>query len=146
MPSLRRWKLLRPAKTNAIRPILPCCAARLVTAQETEEGHRWAGSKIKALTGGDTVTARFMRQDFFSYMPQFKLMIAGNHKPSLRNVDEAIKRRFNLVPFAVTIPENERDPELQEKLKAEWPGILQWAIEGVLNGRPWACSLDRRAP
>lgn len=107
--------------------------ARLVTAQETEEGHRWAESKIKALTGGDTVTARFMRQDFFSYMPQFKLMIAGNHKPSLRNVDEAIKRRFNLVPFAVTIPENERDPELQEKLKAEWPGILQWAIEGCLE-------------
>jgi putative DNA primase/helicase len=55
--------------------------ARLVTAIETEEGRRWAESKIKALTGGDRIAARFMRQDFFEYTPQFKLMIAGNHKP-----------------------------------------------------------------
>jgi putative DNA primase/helicase len=106
--------------------------ARVVMAQETEEGHRWAESRIKAMTGGDPVTARFMRQDFFTYQPQFKLMIAGNHKPSLRNVDEAMRRRFNLIPFTVTIPKHERDPALQEKLKAEWPGILQWAIEGCL--------------
>jgi putative DNA primase/helicase len=78
--------------------------ARLVTAQETEDGHHWAESKIKALTGGDPVSARFMRQDFFTYQPSFKLIVAGNHRPSLRNVDEAIRRRFNLVPFTVTIP------------------------------------------
>jgi len=106
--------------------------ARVVMAQETEEGHRWAESKIKMMTGGDPVTARFMRQDFFTYQPQFKLLIAGNHKPSLRNVDEAMRRRFNLIPFTVTIPAHERDPELQTKLKAEWPGILQWAVEGCL--------------
>jgi putative DNA primase/helicase len=107
--------------------------ARLVTAQETEDGHRWAESKIKALTGGDPVSARFMRQDFFTFQPSFKLMVAGNHKPSLRNVDEAIRRRFNLVPFTITIPLAERDPDLAEKLKEEWPGILAWAIEGCLE-------------
>lgn len=107
--------------------------ARLVTATETEEGRRWADSKIKQLTGGDTVSARFMRQDYFDYKPAFKLFIAGNHKPSLRSVDEAIRRRFHLIPFAVTIPAEERDGELTEKLKAEWPGILAWLIEGCLE-------------
>lgn len=107
--------------------------ARLVTATETEEGRRWAESRIKQLTGGDTVAARFMRQDFFEYRPAFKLIIAGNHKPSLRSVDEAIRRRFHLIPFAVTIPPEERDADLAEKLKTEWPGILQWLIEGCLE-------------
>jgi len=107
--------------------------ARLVTASETEEGRRWAEARIKQLTGGDVVSARFMRQDFFEYRPQFKLIIAGNHKPTLRSVDEAIRRRFHLIPFAVTIPAEERDGELAEKLKAEWPGILAWLIEGCLE-------------
>jgi putative DNA primase/helicase len=74
-----------------------------------------------------------MRQDFFEYMPAFKLMIAGNHKPSLRSVDESIRRRFNLLPFTVTIPPEERDRDLPEKLKAEWPGILRWMIQGCLE-------------
>jgi putative DNA primase/helicase len=63
--------------------------ARLVTSVETEEGRRWAEAKIKNLTGGDKISARFMRQDFFEYRPYFKLFIAGNHKPGLRSVDEA---------------------------------------------------------
>ena len=89
--------------------------ARLVTAIETEEGKRWDESKLKALTGGDPIAARFMRQDFFEYIPQFKLLIAGNHKPSFRNVDEAIRRRVKLVPFTVTIPEAERDQRAIDK-------------------------------
>src|SRR5690606_19855947 len=92
--------------------------ARVVIAQETEDGQRWAESRIKALTGGDPISARLMRQDFFTFEPVFKLMIAGNHRPSLRNVDEAVRRRFNLVPFEVTIPREERDPNLPEKLRA----------------------------
>jgi len=106
--------------------------ARLVTAQETEEGRRWAESKIKALTGGDPITARFMRQDFFTFQPAFKLFIAGNHKPGLRGVDEAIRRRLNLIPFLVTIAADKRDPKLADKLKDEWPGILQWMVDGCL--------------
>jgi putative DNA primase/helicase len=104
--------------------------ARLVTSTETEEGRHWAEARIKMLTGGDKVSARFMRQDFFDYVPQFKLFIAGNHKPGLRSVDEAIKSRVNMVPFSVTIPEEERDKELGSKLVAEYPGILNWMIEG----------------
>ena len=71
-------------------------------------GRRWAEAKIKAMTGGDPITARFMRQDFFTFEPAFKLVIAGNHKPGLRGVDEAIRARFNLMPFNVTIPPAER--------------------------------------
>jgi putative DNA primase/helicase len=107
--------------------------ARLVTANKTEEGRRWAESRIKTLTGGDKISARFMRQDFFEYIPQFKLIIAGNHKPGLRSVDEAIRRRFNLIPFTVTIPPEQRDENLGEKLKAELPGILAWMIQGCLD-------------
>ena len=104
--------------------------ARLVVAQETASGRAWAESRVKAITGGDPIAARFMRQDFFTFTPQFKLIIAGNHKPDLRNVDEAMRRRLHLVPFDVTVPSEERDPDLPEKLKAEWPGILAWAIDG----------------
>jgi putative DNA primase/helicase len=107
--------------------------ARLVTANETEEGRRWAESRINMLTGGDRVRARFMRQDLFEFTPQLKLVIDGNHKPSLRSVNEAARRRFNLIPFTVTIPKLERDLELSDKLKAEWPGILQWMIDGCVD-------------
>jgi putative DNA primase/helicase len=105
--------------------------ARLVTASETEEGKAWAESRIKQLTGGDPISARFMRQDFFTYTPQFKLTIVGNHKPVLRNVDDAAKRRFNIVPFTRK-PANP-DRELEAKLRAEWPAILSWMIAGCLD-------------
>ena len=73
--------------------------ARLVTASETEEGKAWAESRIKQMTGGDPITARFMRQDFFTYTPEFKLTIIGNHKPVLKNIDDAARRRFNIIPL-----------------------------------------------
>ncbi|WP_196297730.1 phage/plasmid primase, P4 family, partial [Xanthomonas albilineans] len=104
--------------------------ARFVSSIETEQGRRWNESKVKAITGGDKVSARFMRQDFFEYVPQFKLVIAGNHKPSIRNVDEAMKRRLHLIPFTVTIPPGRRDGRLTEKLLKERDGILAWAVEG----------------
>ena len=83
-----------------------------MTATETEGGRRWAEAKIKRLTGGDSVTARFMQQDFFDFVPRFKLIWSGNAKPTLNRVDEAIRRRLNLVPFTVTVPPAERDSEL----------------------------------
>ena len=107
--------------------------ARIVTSIETEQGSRWAESKLKALTGGDRVTARFMRQDFFEFTPQFKLLVAGNHKPSIRNVDEAMRRRLHMVPFTVTIPPAQRDKRLPERLLAERDGILAWALQGCLE-------------
>ena len=105
--------------------------ARHVGVSETEEGKAWAESKIKSVTGGDPVSARFMRQDFFEYEPQYKLTIIGNHKPRLRNVDDAARRRLNIVPF-IHKPAKV-DPYLGDKLKAEWPAILRWAIDGCLD-------------
>jgi putative DNA primase/helicase len=104
--------------------------ARLVVVPETEQGTRWAEAKIKSITGGDPIAARFMRQDFFVFTPQFKLMVVGNHKPGLRNVDEAIRRRLHLIPFRITIPPERRDPDLAQKLWAERSGIMAWAIRG----------------
>jgi putative DNA primase/helicase len=107
--------------------------ARMVTAAETEQGRRWSESKLKTLTGGDKVSARFMRQDFFEFYPQFTLWVFGNHKPGLRSVDKAIARRLRLLPFTAAIPDDERDNDLGAKLKAEWPGILAWMIQGCLT-------------
>jgi P4 family phage/plasmid primase-like protien len=105
---------------------------RLVMAQEVDDGLRWAESKIKTLTGGDAITARFMRQDFFDYWPQFKLWIGGNHKPGLRGVDVAIRERFHMLPFMVSFAAKP-DKTLSETLRGEAPGILQWAIDGCLE-------------
>ncbi|MFT8246961.1 phage/plasmid primase, P4 family [Roseomonas sp. BN140053] len=104
--------------------------ARMVMATETEEGRAWAEARIKVMTGGDPISARFMRQDFFTFTPAFKLTISGNHKPALRNVDDAARRRFNVVPFLHKPAKP--DPNLPETLRAEWPGILRWMIEGCL--------------
>jgi putative DNA primase/helicase len=106
--------------------------ARLVIASELAPGRAWDEPKLKSLTGGDPITARFMRQDFFTYNPQFTLLVAGNHKPSFKSVDEAVRRRVQLVPFLQNISKEERDPNLAEKLKAEAPAILRWAIDGCL--------------
>jgi len=105
--------------------------ARLVTASETEEGRAWAESRIKQMTGGDPISARFMRMDFFTFVPQFKLTIVGNHRPSLNNVDDAARRRFNIVPF--TRKPARPDPDLGAKLQAEAPAILRWMIDGCLD-------------
>jgi len=107
--------------------------ARFVTAIETEQGRRLNESKVKAITGGDKISARFMRQDFFEYTPQFKPVIVGNHKPAIRNIDEAMKRRMHMIPFTVTIPPERRDGRLTEKLLAERDGILAWAVAGCLS-------------
>lgn len=105
--------------------------ARMVCASETEEGRQWSEMRIKQLTGGDKLAARFMRQDFFQFTPQFKLTIIGNHQPELRNVDDAASRRVNMAPFLHKPPTPDR--KLEEKLRAEWPGILRWMIDGCLD-------------
>lgn len=108
--------------------------SRLVAAIETEEGERLAESLVKSLTGGDTVTARFLFREHFEFDPQFKLWLAANHKPEIRGVDFAIWRRILLIPFEQTFAGSEADPELGNKLAGELPGILGWAVRGF---REW---------
>jgi putative DNA primase/helicase len=107
--------------------------ARLVIAVEAEAGHRLAESLIKQATGGDPLTARFMRAEFFSFTPTFKIFLATNHRPAIRGTDHAIWRRVRLIPFTITIPDDQQDRHLTDKLRAEWPGILAWAVAGCLD-------------
>ena len=103
---------------------------RLAAAQEVKEGGSWDERAIKALTGGDTVRARRMRQDFFEFSPTHKFIVCANHKPVVKGVDLGIWRRIKMVPLKATIPAEKCDAKLPEKLRAELPGILNWAIEG----------------
>jgi P4 family phage/plasmid primase-like protien len=107
--------------------------ARLVTAAETQEGRRWDEQRVKELTGGDEVTARFMRENFFNFWPKFLLLFYGNHRPEIRNLDEAMRRRFHLVPFVHRVPDELKDLHLAGKLKAEYPAILAWMIRGCIE-------------
>lgn len=104
--------------------------ARLVSAIETEDGQRLAESLVKQLTGQDAIAARFLYAEHFEFVPAFKLWLAANHKPIVHGDDYAIWRRIHLIPFTVPIPEAERDRTLPEKLAAELPGILNWALAG----------------
>lgn len=128
---------------------LACLAgARLVTSGETKVGQRWNEGRLKILTGGDDIRARFMNSNYFTYRPQFKLVFGANKKPTL-DVDEAISDRTNIVPFLRYFQPEERVPDLDKKLIAEeGPAILQWMIDGCvawqqrrLNHRP-ACVDD----
>jgi putative DNA primase/helicase len=116
--------------------------ARMVAAVEAEGGRRLAEALVKQLTGGDAVTARFLYSEYFTFTPVFKLWFGTNHRPEIRGTDLAVWRRIRLVPFVVTIPEAEQDSELPDKLRAEFPGILRWAVEGCLawqrDGLGWA--------
>src|SRR5439155_4535552 len=106
--------------------------ARFVSASEADEGKRLAEAQIKDMTGGETLSARFMRAEWFDFKPEFKLWLATNHKPVIRGTDKAIWDRIRLVPFNVRIPDGEQDKGLGAKLRAELPGILAWAVEGCL--------------
>lgn len=107
--------------------------ARFVAATESEEGARLAESLIKQITGGDPIAARFLHQEWFEYVPQYKIFFTTNHKPVIRGGDEGIWRRIRLIPFTVTIPLEKLDKDLPQKLRGEMPGILRWAVEGCLK-------------
>lgn len=106
--------------------------ARFVVGSEIDQGRRWNESRLKRLTGGDRISARFIAKDPFDFQPSHTLVILANSKPAFRTVDEATRRRVHLIPFDVQIPEAERDPQLPERLDAEAGGILAWAIDGCL--------------
>lgn len=107
---------------------------RLAMMNETTQGAKFDEAKLKDLTGGDTLTGRFLHAEFFDFHPTHKLLIRGNHKPAITGTDEGIWRRLRLVPFTVQIPAEEQDRELLTKLEAELPGILRWAVQGC---RDW---------
>jgi putative DNA primase/helicase len=104
---------------------------RLVVANETEAGTRWRENRVKALTGGDMINARFMRSNSFDFRPVFKLLFLGNHAPAISNLDAAIRRRFMVVPF--NNEPTEPDLHLEETLAQEFPGILRWALNGAVD-------------
>ena len=106
-------------------------AARFVSAVESEDGKRLAEAKIKQVTGGDTITARFLHKEFFNFTPQFKIWLGTNHRPVIHGTDEGIWRRIRLVPFDVYIPDGQVDEKLREKLISEASGILNWALAGL---------------
>lgn len=106
---------------------------RLALSSELEEGQHWAEARIKQLTGDAVLTGRFMRQDFFEFKRTHKHVIAGNHKPAIRVVDDAMRRRIHLVPFNARFTGDRMDRSMPDKLKAEAPQILAWIIAGCLE-------------
>ncbi len=107
--------------------------ARFVSCAEVPKGAALDEALVKDLTGGDLIMGRRMREDFWTFAPTHKLFLAGNHKPIVRDGDDGIWRRIRLIPWTVTVPPEERDPQLPEKLVREAPGILAWAVRGCLE-------------
>ena len=121
------------SRSDAVRNDLAALrGGRFVSAVEVESGRHLNEALVKQVTGGDAITARFLYQEFFTFLPQFKIFLAANHKPVIWGTDDGIWRRIRLIPFTETIPVSEQDKNLLAKLRSELPGILNWAIEGCL--------------
>lgn len=109
---------------------------RLVVCQEVPKGRAFDEQRIKELTGNEgALKARRMGEDFWEFTPHFKLAIAGNHEPSVRDDTDSIWDRLRKVPFTVRIADEKIDKHLFEKLRAEFPGMLAWAVHGCLDWR-----------
>ena len=107
----------------------------MVTAIEANFNQHLDEARIKSMTGGEPITARFMRQNFFQFAPVLKLWLVANDRPRVRGTDKAFWRRVRVIPLTIEIALAERDPDLLTKLRAEWPGILAWAVRGCLKWR-----------
>jgi putative DNA primase/helicase len=125
--------LLMAKKETHPTELADLAGKRFISCIEAEDGHRLAESLVKEMTGGDGIRARRMREDFWQFKPTHKIWLAANHKPRIRGTDNGIWRRIRLVPFTVSIPEDQQDKELPAKLEAELPGILNWALLGCLE-------------
>lgn len=122
--------LMQDERGRVPNEIAALAGKRLVVASELADGGRLNEGLIKDLTGGDSMSARFLYGEPFTFKPTFKLWLYGNHKPTITGTDDGIWRRVRLIPFTVQIPEDERDAALPAKLKTELPGILAWAVRG----------------
>lgn len=120
----------RPTISNDLAQLY---GRRFVIASETQEGVRLNEGRLKSITGGDVVTARFMYKDLFSYKPQAKFILAFNHKPIITDDSEGAWRRIHLIQHKRVFKKHERDGDLPEKLLSERAGILNWMIEGCLE-------------
>ncbi|MGN4562264.1 phage/plasmid primase, P4 family [Bacillus cereus group sp. MYBK5-2] len=107
--------------------------ARFVSAVESEEGQQLSEALVKQITGGEKMSARFLRQEYFEFTPEFKVFFTTNHKPIVKGSDEGIWRRIMLIPFTVTIPKDKIDYDLPDKLAKEMSGVLRWAVEGCMK-------------
>lgn len=126
--------LLKKAPGAHTTGLADLAGARLVACLEVQEGRQMAEAVVKQMTGGaDRMKARFMRGDFFEFSPTHKIFLAANHKPPIKETTSAIWDRVKLIPFEVTIPEEEQDKHLVEKLREELPGILAWSVKGCLE-------------
>jgi putative DNA primase/helicase len=124
--------LLERFRDQASTDLAALAGARMVIASEIPLGRRLNEGLVKDMTGGDTISARFLYRDSFTFQPCFKLWMYGNHKPKILGTDDGIWRRMRLVPFTITIPPEKQDLKLRQKLLDELPGILAWAVEGCL--------------
>jgi len=111
--------------------------ARFVHASETKEGRGLSEELIKDLTGTDTISARFMRGEWFTFKPEFKLWLSTNHKPVIKGTDDAIWDRIRLIPFTVRIPDDKLLPasEVKQMFAEERSGIFNWMLEGLAMWR-----------
>lgn len=124
---------IKKRDTSANNDIARLANARFVSAIESEEGEKLAESLVKQITGGEPVLARFLRQEFFEFVPEFKVFFTTNHKPVIGGLDKGIWRRVKLIPFDLNLPDHLKDKKLSEKLSLEMSGILNWAVEGCLK-------------
>lgn len=124
---------IKKKDTGANNDIARLASARFVSAVESEEGEKLQESLVKTITGGEPILARFLRQEFFEFTPEFKVFFTTNHKPIIGGVDEGIWRRVKIIPFTLNLKPHERDKKLEEKLSLEMSGILNWAIDGCLK-------------
>ena len=125
--------LVKQYDNNIPADLARLAGRRMVTAIEANANRQIDEAKIKGITGGEPITARFMRQNYFQFDPEFKLWLVANDRPRVRGTDDAFWRRVRLIPLSVAIPTDEVDPNLPMKLQAEWSGILAWAVRGCLN-------------
>lgn len=128
-----RALLMHRDNTKGSNDLAGLKGARLVKVSELNDGERLDEAAVKTMTGGDKVSCRFLYGEYFDYLPAFKILLLGNYKPKVRGRDNGIWRRIHLLPFNVTIPPEERDPELMAKLQAELPGVLAWAVRGCIE-------------
>jgi putative DNA primase/helicase len=130
---------IQRSQAGAVRnDIAELAGRRFVVSIEVDEGKKLAEGLVKLVTGGDTVRARFLYQEAFDFLPQFKLWLAANHAPKVKHDDSAMWRRILRIPFEQVVPEERRDPSIKSRLKdihESGPAILAWAVEGCLRWR-----------